>query len=109
MMSSKDKVISLNDYRRRRNGLDKPLFSKPTNIVIEDPNNPEKYGEYAVVCNLVHEDRQFLAMEREDQEEDRYTMVEGIVENGSLVRVEPIAEDEYDEIESKFSRIFAQF
>ncbi|MBM7573564.1 hypothetical protein [Aquibacillus albus] len=107
-MSKKGNVISFNDYKRKKYGLDRPIFSEPVKISIGDPKDPEKKTTFVVVCNFVHDDRQFLALDPVDKEEELYTIVEGVVDRGSLVKVVPIAEHEYPEIEAKFSKIFAQ-
>ncbi|WP_186576066.1 hypothetical protein [Aquibacillus kalidii] len=107
-MSEKGIVINFNDYKRKKKGLDKPIFRKPTKISIGDLEHPEQNGQYLVICNLVHDNRQFLAMERQDEEEALLSLVEGIVEDGLLVRVAPIKADELPEIEAKFSKVFAQ-
>ncbi|MCT2534191.1 hypothetical protein NC661_19705 [Aquibacillus koreensis] len=108
MRSEKNKVINLNDYKRIKNGLDKPIFDEPVTISIGDPEQPDSYGEYTVLCNLVHDDRQFLALEREDQVEELNLLVEAIVEDGELAKVKPITDEEYEDIESIFQDIFTK-
>ncbi|MDL4840566.1 hypothetical protein [Aquibacillus rhizosphaerae] len=106
MMSERCNVISLSNYKRERNGLDKPIFDEPVTITIGEPDNPFSQGKYVVVCNLVHDDRQFLALERSDKTEELYLLVEAIVENQSLVEITPVAEGDYTVVEPIFKKIF---
>lgn len=107
MMSESNNVISFNDYKRRKFGLDRPIFKEPANIKLGNPSEGDQ-GTYTVVCNLVYDDRQFIALEREDKREKLYSLVEGIVDKGSLVKVVPINDEEYPKIEAKFKKVFAQ-
>ncbi|MDC3415946.1 hypothetical protein [Aquibacillus salsiterrae] len=107
MMSESNNVISFNDYKRKKFGLDRPIFKEPANIKLGNSKKGEQ-GTYTVVCNLVYDYRQFIALEREDRPEKLYSLVEGIVENGSLVEVVPITDEEYPKIEAKFKKVFAQ-
>ncbi|MDL4840558.1 hypothetical protein [Aquibacillus rhizosphaerae] len=107
-MSKKANVIDFNDYKRTRNGLDRPIFDEPVNISVGDPSKPDTYGKYMVVCNFVRNHRQFLALERKDKDDKQYVIVEGIVENGSLVKVNPVEEANYPEIENIFNKIFSK-
>ena len=107
-MSVKDNVIDFSDYKRKRNGLDKPLFDEPTSIQVGDPSKPNTCAKYMVVCNFVRYNRQFMALKREDKQEKQYMLVEGIVENGTLAKVNPLTEAEYPEIETLFQKIFSK-
>lgn len=108
-MSVKNNVIDFNDYKRKRNGLDRPIFDQPTKIHIGDPSNANTSASYTVVCNFVRNDRQFLALECEDKLEKQCVIVEGILKNGSLSKVIPITEEEYPELEALFKKIFSKF
>ncbi|WP_117168599.1 hypothetical protein [Paraliobacillus sediminis] len=105
-MSVKNNVIDFSDYKRKRNGLDRPIFDEPTKIHVGDPSNPNTTASYTVVCNFVRNDRQFLALECEDKLEKQCVIVEGILKNGSLSKVIPIIEAEYPELEALFKKIF---
>ncbi|WP_112182031.1 MULTISPECIES: hypothetical protein [Paraliobacillus] len=105
-MSVKNNVIDFSDYKRKRNGLDRPIFDEPTKIHVGDPSNPDTSATYMVVCNFVRHDRQFLALECENKLEKQCVIVEGILENGSLSKVIPITEAEYPEMEALFKKIF---
>ncbi|MCT2536639.1 hypothetical protein NC661_06290 [Aquibacillus koreensis] len=107
-MSEKNHVIDLNDYKRKKHGLDRPIFDAPATIQVGDPNQPDTLVKYAVICNFVRYNRQFMALEREDTQEDRYVIVEGIVEDGTLAKVDPISEEEYPAIEALFQKVFAK-
>ncbi|MRH41147.1 hypothetical protein GH741_00475 [Aquibacillus halophilus] len=107
-MSVKNNVIDFNDFKRKRNGLEKPIFDEPAKISLSNPSKPNTYGKYTVVCNFVRYDRQFLALECEDKPEKQYLIVEGILENGALTKVNPINEAEYPEIEALFKSIFSK-
>ncbi|WP_226036057.1 hypothetical protein [Aquibacillus saliphilus] len=106
-MSVKNNVIDFSDYKRKRNGLDKPMFDEPVKIYVGDPSHPNAHRKYRVVCNFVRFDRQFLALECEDKQAEHNVIVEGIMENGSLAQVIPIKDTEYPEIEALFKQIFS--
>lgn len=104
-MSEKDNVIDFNDYKRKKDGLDRPAFSEPTTITLGQGNLKAKY---TVIANFVRNDRQFLALKPVNEEDQHFTLVEGIMNNGSLVKIVPIDEEEYDEVKSIFSKVFAK-
>ncbi|WP_407269944.1 hypothetical protein [Radiobacillus sp. PE A8.2] len=106
-MSKKNNVIDFYGYKRKKFGLDRPIFSEPTTISLGSTNRFNK-GHYTVVCNLVYEDRQFLALKQKDKPEDPCTLVEGVVENQELVSVLPVKEGDYQQIEMKFKKVFEE-
>ena len=108
MSAKQDNVIHFEDYKRKRYGLDRPIFSEPTTVTLSDPTHPNANSQYTVICNVVHDDRQFFALERKDKPEKLYTLVRGITDRGRLVKVVPIEKEEYPEIKALFSKIFDQ-
>ncbi len=68
------KLYHLLDYKRQR-----PFFTQPMRITIDDP----KSRTYYLVKNIVYKDKQILALKGEE-DPDTIILVEAIIEEGQL-------------------------
>ncbi|MEQ6378033.1 hypothetical protein RZN22_14385 [Bacillaceae bacterium S4-13-58] len=106
-MSERSNIVDFEGFKRKKYGLDRPLFSEPATIYLGGSGDSTG-SKFSVVANLVQDGRQYLALRRLDQEEGLFTIVKGIVDKGALVSVDPLSKEEYPAIKELFKDIFAK-